>query len=75
MNRVNALRNRAAHHEPFLTGFPLPGQARSKGAPPIRLSAQQGHDVCMGLARLLDRDLALWLAGDSKVPEIIAARP
>ncbi|NKX55947.1 Abi family protein [Arthrobacter mobilis] len=65
---VHAVRNRAAHHEPFISGFPLPGQQ-------IRLSARHGHEACSKLAALLDRDLASWLAGNSSVPQILAARP
>ena len=75
VSKVNALRNRAAHHEPLLSGFPLPGRANTKGAPPVRLTPQDGHDVCMSLARILDRNLATWLAADSDVPAIITARP
>jgi transposase len=65
---VHAVRNRAAHHEPFSSGFPLPGQQ-------TRLSAQEGHQACSKLAGLLDRDLAAWLAGNSSVSHILAARP
>lgn len=66
--RVNILRNRIAHHEPLVNGFPLPGQG-------IRLTARQGHDECLSLARILDRDLADWLSADTTVPATIAARP
>lgn len=65
---VHAARNRAAHHEPFISGFPLPGQQ-------TRLSAQQGYDACSKLARLLDRDLASWLESNSAIPGILADRP
>lgn len=65
---VHAVRNRAAHHEPFISGFPLPGQQ-------TRLNAQQGHVACLKLARLLDRDLASWLDSNSSVPRTLAARP
>jgi len=53
---------------PFISGFPLPGQQ-------IRLSAQEGHQACSKLEGLLDRDLASWIAGNSAVPQILAARP
>ncbi len=65
---VHAVRNRAAHHEPFVGGFPLPGQQ-------TRLNVQQGHDACIKLARLLDRDLASWMSSDTSLPGLIAARP
>lgn len=65
---VSTLRNRAAHHEPLVNGFPLPGQD-------IRLSAEEGHLECLKLARAIDRDLAEWLAGNTKVPTLLARRP
>ncbi|RNL57930.1 hypothetical protein [Arthrobacter oryzae] len=65
---VHAVRNRAAHHEPFISGFPLPGQQ-------TRLTPGDGHQACLKLARLLDRDLASWLNSNSALPDILAARP
>lgn len=64
---VGDLRNRAAHHEPLVAGFPLNGQ-RDKHGRPTRLTADQGHQACLRLARILDRDLATWMAGTSAVP-------
>ena len=69
ITEVHALRNRVGHHEPLVRGFPLPGQ----GLP--RLTADQGHEACMRLARMLDRDLASWLDRNSAVPDLLAARP
>jgi hypothetical protein len=66
---VNLLRNRIAHHEPLINGFPLPGQ---RGA---RLSAAEGHEACRRLARMIDRDLASWLDRHSGVPALLASRP
>lgn len=65
---VNALRNRVAHHEPLINGFPLPGQGR-------RLSAADGHDACRKLARMIDRNLADWLDRSSQVPVLLHSRP
>lgn len=65
---VHALRNRAAHHEPLVNGFPMPGEDR-------RLSVEQGHQACLGLARVLDRDLASWLREHSQLAERLARRP
>lgn len=65
---VNDLRNRAAHHEPLINGFPLSGQQR-------RLTAQQGHDTCLKLARMLDSNLEAWIAASSTVPSLLSARP
>lgn len=65
---VNDLRNRAAHHEPLINGFPLNGQQR-------RLTAQQGHENCLKLARMLDSNLATWIESTSTVPRLLATRP
>jgi hypothetical protein len=62
------LRNRCAHHEPTLTGVPLPGQAQ-------RISSIDGIAAYTKIARMIDRDLADWLAGDTLAVQIIAARP
>jgi len=65
---VQVMRNRCAHHEPLLNGFPLPGQQK-------RMSAGDGIVVAMRLARALDRDLADWLKQSSTTPAILADRP
>lgn len=66
--QVRDLRNRIAHHESLVNGFPLPGQGR-------RLSAMQGHEEVLRLARMLDRDLEGWLKANTSVPELLARRP
>ena len=65
---VQVLRNRCAHHEPLLNGFPLPGQQK-------RLSAADGFAACLRLTRALDRDLADWLQQASTTSAVLAARP
>lgn len=65
---VSALRNRAAHHEPLVAGFPLPGQR-------VRMTTSDGHAACLRLARVIDRDLAAWMQQNTQVPAILAARP
>ncbi|MFJ2621228.1 hypothetical protein [Glutamicibacter sp. NPDC087344] len=65
---VHAARNRAAHHEPFISGFPLPGQH-------ARLGAQQAHEAILKLAGLLDRDSASALLVTSSVPSLLASKP
>jgi hypothetical protein len=69
---VHATRNRTAHHEPLVNGIPLPGQGQRVGS---RLSVRQAHDECMKLARLIDRDLASWVAATTTVPVALKARP
>jgi hypothetical protein len=71
---VHALRNRAAHHEPLVGGFPLPGQ-RDRHGNVTRLTVADGYASCMKLARLIDRNLATWLAGNSAVPGVLGKRP
>jgi hypothetical protein len=62
------LRNRCAHHEPLLRGFPLPGRL-------ARLSAADGIAAYTKIARMIDRDLADWLDGDTAALQTIASRP
>ena len=68
VKEVHALRNRAAHHEPLVNGFPMPGESR-------RLTSKRGHDSCLRLAALLDRDLAAWLTTHSQMARLFAVRP
>jgi hypothetical protein len=68
VRRVGSLRNRVAHHEPLVNGYPLAGQH-------VRLTAEQGHQDCLRLAAMLDRDLRAVLVATSRVPEVLAARP
>ena len=65
---IQVLRNRCAHHETVLNGFPLPGQYK-------RLSARDGIAGYMLVARMIDRDLADWLRQTSTTTAILAARP
>jgi len=69
---VQALRNRAAHHEPLVNGVPLPGQRQS---PRSRVTVQEGHDACLLILRMIDRDLAQWVEVASRVPALLQARP
>lgn len=68
------LRNRAAHHEPLVNGFPLNGQ-RDKHGLVTRCTVQQGFDAYLLLTRTIDRDLAAWLAANSRVPSLLASPP
>lgn len=71
--RVNDIRNRVAHHEPVLNGFPLKGQS-SNGAG-RRLSPLEAHEEILSLSRMVDRGMASWLQRNSKVPQMWADRP
>ena len=68
VSRVNDLRNRVAHHEPLVNGFPLSGQQK-------RLSAQEAHNDSLRLAAMLDRDLHSLLQVTSTVQSLLANRP
>lgn len=65
---VNDLRNRAAHHEPLINGFPLNGQNR-------RMTPSEGYEEIRLLARMLDRQLAEWIDEYSQVPKLLRNRP
>lgn len=68
VSRINDLRNRVAHHEPLVNGFPLSGQRR-------RLSANEAYEDLLRLAAMLDRDLKALLQSMSAVPGQLADRP
>lgn len=68
VSRVNDLRNRIAHHEPLVNGFPLTGQNQ-------RLSAEDAHADCLRLAAMLDRDLTAFLANTTDVRRLLDHRP
>lgn len=68
VSRVNDLRNRVAHHEPLVNGFPLSGQRR-------RLSVGEAAADCLRLAGMLDRDLESVLRRTSAVPRILNQSP
>lgn len=68
VTRVNELRNRVAHHEPLVNGFPLSGQH-------ARRTAQEAHEDTMRLAAMLDRDLRAFMLGRSQVVALLANRP
>lgn len=68
VSRINDLRNRVAHHEPLVNGFPLHGQQR-------RRNAGEGYEDLLRLASMLDRDLAAVLQTTSRVPHLLANRP
>lgn len=65
---VNELRNRVAHHEPIINGFPLQGQQQ-------RMTAGDGHEQIRILTRMLDRPLAAWLDANSQVQALLIQRP
>jgi hypothetical protein len=69
---VQILRNRAAHHEPLINGVPLPGQRQAERS---RISVLHGHELCLLVLRMIDRDLGDWAQRQSRVPAVVARRP
>lgn len=65
---VNDLRNRVAHHEPLINGFPLKGRQR-------RMTAAEGYAEYVKLARMIDAGLGHWLQHHSDVPNILGNKP
>lgn len=72
VSTVLAVRNRAAHHEPMLTGIPLPGQRQASVS---RISIDDGYATYRRLLRMVDRDLDAWLVGNSTVVATLSVRP
>jgi len=72
---VNVLRNRVAHHEPLHNGFPLGGQRSGQQQQASRLTAAEGVEAYMKLTRMIDRNLAEWIANDTRVTALLATRP
>ncbi|MFC6397221.1 hypothetical protein [Luteococcus sanguinis] len=66
---VNELRNRVAHHEALINGFPMKGQQG------VRYTAAEGYAHLELLARMIDRDFASWLAVNSSVHALLGSRP
>jgi acetylglutamate kinase len=65
---INELRNRVAHHEPLVNGFPLNGQNH-------RMTTETGHEQIRTLTRMVDRKLATWLDTNTSVPRLLQNRP
>lgn len=72
--RVQALRNRIAHHEHIVWGVPLPGEKNSDGSI-VRLTVSAAHDTLVALAGYVDSGLEGWLGQYSQVNAKIALCP
>lgn len=60
--RVNDIRNRVAHHEPTINGFPIEGQG-------ARLTITEAREEILVLARMIDSAFGEWLDNSSQVSE------
>jgi hypothetical protein len=65
---MRLLRNRCAHHEPLINGFPLSGQGQ-------RMSVASGIDNYERVVRMLDAGLGDWMAGDTTAPGTLVDQP
>ncbi|RKR75204.1 Abi family protein [Frondihabitans australicus] len=72
--RVQALRNRIAHHEHIVWGVPLAGERAADGSF-RRIPLVEAHRAVTALAAFIDPGLASWLDDYSRVPELLAACP
>lgn len=62
--RVQALRNRVAHHEPLIAGIPIPGTKQ-------RRTVRQAHHDLVELMSSIDPELAAWISQHGRVSELI----
>lgn len=72
--RVQALRNRIAHHEHIVWGVPLPGEKNPDGSI-ARLPVSNAHETLMTLAGYVDAGLEDWLRQYSQVNAQLALCP
>ncbi|MGP5397770.1 hypothetical protein [Arthrobacter rhombi] len=72
--RVQALRNRVAHHEHIVWGVPLPGETTASGGM-LRLPFTDAHECLLQLAGYVDAELEDWLRQHSNVPTAIRDCP
>lgn len=72
--RVQALRNRIAHHEHIVWGVPLPGETNPDGTI-VRLPVSEAHETLLTLAGYVDAGLESWLRQHSQVSARLALCP
>lgn len=72
--RVQALRNRIAHHEHIVWGVPIAGET-GPGGSIVRLPLLEAHDTLVLLAGFVDANLAGWLRDNSRVRDVLDRCP
>ncbi|WP_237232995.1 Abi family protein [Rothia nasisuis] len=70
VKEVHVLRNRIAHHESLINGYPLPGQEET-AITPAKRSAADGLKACRTLAKMIDRHLAKFIAENSSADQFL----
>ncbi len=74
VREVHTLRNRVAHHESLINGYPIPGTGGGS-VPPERRTASEGTAACLKLAGMIDRNLADFLQRSSTVARTLDGDP
>ncbi|MCF8607614.1 hypothetical protein L5I01_30085 [Gordonia sp. HY442] len=74
VKEVHVLRDRIAHHESLVNGYPIPGTGQ-QNRPPERRTLEDGITACTRLAEMLDQDLAGFLAEASDTRALYDADP
>jgi len=67
--RVQAVRNRVAHHEPLIWGVPDPQ------VPGVRTRLADAHAQVLELVGLIDASVHAWLTAASRVPGLLVVPP
>lgn len=71
IKEVHVLRNRIAHHESLIDGYPLPGQEPTENSEPAKRSATEGLNACRTLAKMIDANLARFLSENSTAENLL----
>jgi hypothetical protein len=74
VREVHILRNRVAHHESLINGYPDPGTG-GKTSAPDRRTVQDGAQACRRLGQMIDTTLAALIETHSHIEDVLAADP
>ena len=74
VREVHVLRNRVAHHESLINGYPIPGTG-SENSTPVRRKADEGARACDQLAKMIDTKLAEFIDTNSEVNVVLGLDP
>lgn len=74
VREVHILRNRVAHHESLINGYPVPGTG-GKTSAPDRRTVQEGTQAGRRLGQMIDIALADLIENHSQVDDVLAIDP
>lgn len=74
VREVHILRNRVAHHESLINGYPVPGTG-DKGSAAERRNIRAGSHACRLLGQMLDATLATLIEEHSQIEAVLTADP